>query len=393
SRPAYAFPKEPTPQARASRGTVGSRLPGGGRPQTGVACASLPEQRPGRLQLSHPGSWRCQAAPAPARPAHVRVLGAGHDVRLELVVGEGRGGAGPPPVLLAAGVDLELVQAAGELVARQSALHLRRGPGGPGPRGLEERPRGPLARRCGSSAAEAPATKAEDDSFLQWFLLLIPVTAFGLGTWQVQRRKWKLKLISELESRIMAEPVPLPADPLELKNLEYRPVKVRGHFDHSKELYMMPRTMVDPEREAREAGRLSSSAQRVPTLSILVNRGFVPRKKLNPDTRKKGQIEGEVDLVGMVRLTETRKPFVPENNPERNHWYYRDLEAMAKLTGTEPIFIDADFKSTVPGGPVGGQTRVTLRNEHLQYILTWYGLCAATSYLWVKKFLRRTPGT
>lgn len=40
--------------------------------------------------------------------------------------------------------------------------------------------------RCGSSAAEAPATKAEDDSFLQWFLLLIPVTAFGLGTWQVK---------------------------------------------------------------------------------------------------------------------------------------------------------------------------------------------------------------
>ncbi|XP_054582981.1 surfeit locus protein 1 [Eptesicus fuscus] len=258
--------------------------------------------------------------------------------------------------------------------------------------------------RCGSSAAEAPATKAEDDSFLQWLLLLIPVTAFGLGTWQVQRRKWKLKLISELESRILAEPVPLPADPLELKNLEYRPVKVRGHFDHSKELYMMPRTMVDPEREAREAGRLSSSAQSgayVITpfhctdlgLSILVNRGFVPRKKLNPDTRKKGQIEGEVDLVGMVRLTESRKPFVPENNPERNHWYYRDLEAMAKLTGTEPIFIDADFKSTVPGGPIGGQTRVTLRNEHLQYIITWYGLCAATSYLWVKKFLRRTPGT
>lgn len=27
--------------------------------------------------------------------------------------------------------------------------------------------------------------------------------------------------------------------------------------------------------------------------------------------------------------------------------------------------------STVPGGPIGGQTRVTLRNEHMQYIVTW----------------------
>lgn len=47
----------------------------------------------------------------------------------------------------------------------------------------------------------------------------------------------------------------------------------------------------------------------------------------------------------MVRLTETRKPFVPENSPERNQWHYRDLEAMARLTGADPIFIDADFRT------------------------------------------------
>ncbi|XP_055455815.1 surfeit locus protein 1 isoform X2 [Psammomys obesus] len=255
--------------------------------------------------------------------------------------------------------------------------------------------------RCCSSTAEAATCKTEDDSFLQWFLLLIPATAFGLGTWQVQRRKWKLKLIAELESRVMAEPIPLPADPMELKNLEYRPVKVRGHFDHAKELYMMPRTMVDPVREARDVGRMSSSTESgayVVTpfhcsdlgVTILVNRGFVPRKKVNPETRQKGQVPGEVDLVGIVRLAETRKPFVPENSPEKNHWHYRDLEAMAKITGADPIFIDADFQSTIPGGPVGGQTRVTLRNEHMQYIITWYGLCAATSYLWFQKFVWRT---
>lgn len=56
------------------------------------------------------------------------------------------------------------------------------------------------------------------------------------------------------------------------------------------------------------------------------------------------QVLGEVDLVGIVRLTETRKPFVPENSPQQNHWHYRDLEAMAKITGADPIFIDADFR-------------------------------------------------
>ena len=53
----------------------------------------------------------------------------------------------------------------------------------------------------------------------------------------------------------------LDPSPLELNELEYRRVKVRGHFDHTKELYILPRSPVDPEKEAREAGRLSSSGE------------------------------------------------------------------------------------------------------------------------------------
>lgn len=55
------------------------------------------------------------------------------------------------------------------------------------------------------------------------------------------------------------------------------------------------------------------------------------------------QLEDEVDVVGVVRLTEIRKPFVPNNDVERNRWHYRDLETMSHHTGAEPIFIDADF--------------------------------------------------
>ncbi|KAF7688715.1 surfeit locus protein 1 [Silurus meridionalis] len=239
-----------------------------------------------------------------------------------------------------------------------------------------------------------------EDSIIKWILLLIPITTFGLGTWQVKRRQWKLKLIQDLHMLTTADPVPLPADPAELNDLEYRRVKVRGRFDHSRELYILPRSLVDPEREAREAGRLSSSAESGANVitpfhctdlgfTILVNRGYVPKNKIRPETRTKGQVMDEVDLVGVVRLTEQRKPFVPQNNVEANRWHYRDLEAMAKATNAEEILIDAVLESTIPGGPIGGQTRVTLRNEHMQYIITWYGLCAVTSYMWYAKFIKR----
>lgn len=253
--------------------------------------------------------------------------------------------------------------------------------------------------RWSSSTAEG-AEKGED-SFLKWFLLLIPVTTFGLGTWQMKRRQWKLKLIDDLRRLTTAEPIPLPIDPLELNSLEYRRVRVRGRYNHSQELYILPRSPVDPEKEAREAGRLSSSGEtgaNVVTpffctdlgITILVNRGYVPKNKIRPETRMKGQREEEMDVVGVVRLTEQRKPFVPNNDVERNRWHYRDLDAMSAVTGAEPIFIDAVFESTIPGGPIGGQTRVTLRNEHMQYIVTWYGLCMATSYMWFAKFIKKT---
>ncbi|XP_078082291.1 surfeit locus protein 1 [Mustelus asterias] len=257
-----------------------------------------------------------------------------------------------------------------------------------------------VVRRNGAHIATTAVAEGADNSILKWALLLIPAATFGLGTWQVQRRKWKLQLIKELKERTHSDPQPLPLEALELKELEYRRVRVRGRFDHSTELYIMPRSRVDANKEKQEAGRLISSTEtgaNVVTpfncsdlgVRILVNRGFVPRTRVKPETRSRGQITEEVELVGVVRLTETRKPFTPQNDVTKNCWHYRDLEAMAQVAGTEPILIDADLESTVPGGPIGGQTRVTLRNEHLQYILTWYGLCAATSYMWFQKFVRK----
>lgn len=57
---------------------------------------------------------------------------------------------------------------------------------------------------------------------------------------------------------------------------------------------------------------------------------------------------------------------------------------MCELTGADPFYIDADFQSTIPGGPIGGQTIVTLRDEHLTYVLTWLALSGFTTLFWYK---------
>lgn len=61
---------------------------------------------------------------------------------------------------------------------------------------------------------------------------------------------------------------------------------------------------------------------------------------------------------------------------------------MCKVTGASPIFLDATTDFDVPQGPIGGQTRISLRNEHLSYIFTWYGLSILTSFMWYSQFLK-----
>lgn len=59
------------------------------------------------------------------------------------------------------------------------------------------------------------------------------------------------------------------------------------------------------------------------SLTILVNRGWVSRKQKNPDTRVEGQVEGPVELEAVVRKTERRAPFMPENAKRSMVFLYR----------------------------------------------------------------------
>ncbi|XP_064616107.1 surfeit locus protein 1-like [Liolophura sinensis] len=234
-----------------------------------------------------------------------------------------------------------------------------------------------------------------------YVLLIIPAAAFCLGTWQVKRRRWKLDLIESLERRTTAEPIEIPLDLTELESeeMQYRRIKVRGRFDHSKELYIGPRSNVQVESGHGMMSHTHKSGLNVVTpfrlsdrdLTILVNRGWIPNDRKNPETRKGGQIEDEIELVGILRHTEKRPPFFTKGKPNAVIWLLRDVEKMADLLGTAPVFIDADRNSTHPEGPIGGQTRVTLRNEHLSYIITWYSLSAITLWMWYRRYRQPPP--
>ncbi|CAF1070531.1 unnamed protein product [Adineta steineri] len=233
------------------------------------------------------------------------------------------------------------------------------------------------------------------------FLLIIPVSTFLLGCWQVNRRKWKINLIQTLKSRIDAEPISLLENLDRLPELEYYPVRVRGKFDHSREIFVEPRSRLDLlTHDNRASSRQASTSQtthgahvitpfRVANRNydILVNRGYVPFDLRDPSTRISGQIEDEHEIIGLLRSTDYLNTMWNKNEPSRNIWRTRDVAEMAAAMKTAPIFIDEVKSTSVPGGPIGGQTNIQLRNEHLSYIATWFSLSAFTTVMWLRKYL------
>jgi len=235
--------------------------------------------------------------------------------------------------------------------------------------------------------------------------LIAPITTFCLGVWQYNRRNWKFEVIAELEQKVKkADPVVLKLD--EAVGVEYQKVKVTGEFDNSQEVLIGPRSYIDLSGGSGGGGIISFGSQVGDKVGyhvitpfvisdtgdrILVNRGWVPHARLEQEQRPQGQVSGQTSITGILRLTEEVSSMVPPNKVDTNRWHSRDISALASKLGTQEVFIDLDLETSRAaanlGGPVGGQTRISLRNDHAQYMLTWFGTSAITTLLWFKRFV------
>jgi surfeit locus 1 family protein len=230
----------------------------------------------------------------------------------------------------------------------------------------------------------------------------------ALGTWQLERRAWKLDLISRVEHRIHAPTVSAPERaqwPLVSRFAdEYRHVTVTGTFLYESETLVQAATDLGPGFWV-----LTPLRQTDGTL-VLINRGFVPPELRDSAARsavaaravRPGHSTGELmvattgagtlTVAGLLRISEPGGGFLRHNEPAANRWYSRDMQAIAAARGlgdVAPYFIDADTQpqqeseavgasgaasGDVAYAPVAGLTVVTFRNNHLEYAVTWYTL-------------------
>jgi surfeit locus 1 family protein len=208
----------------------------------------------------------------------------------------------------------------------------------------------------------------------------------GLGTWQLDRLQWKTALIDEIQSRIAAAPAPL-AEVLaeagdDLTYVQYRRVSLTGEFRHDAEMYLAARSM-----NGNPGYHVVTPFQVTGDGSVLVDRGWVPLERKLPDARAEGQVAGPVTIDGVIRVPRPAKSWLqPDNEPANNMWFWVDLPSMAAHAGAgdaAPVYVEAGPTENPGGFPIGGQTRVNLPNDHLQYGLTWYALAVILAVIYV----------
>lgn len=232
------------------------------------------------------------------------------------------------------------------------------------------------------------APKAQADRSTRSLFVLTLLSAAGLavlialGIWQVQRLGQKQALIATVQARVNLPAMDLAAagdwNKLDLGELEYRPVRIKGRFLHEREMPLFTHL-------SKPKGRFGGPGYWIVTPlvtergTILINRGFVPQAQKEQAARQAGQTAGTVALTGLLRRSETPRLFTPENKPENNEWYFRDAAAMAlhiNLSNVGPFFIDQTGPLAKGGLPQVGETRLHFANSHLQYAFTWFALAA-----------------
>jgi cytochrome oxidase assembly protein ShyY1 len=218
---------------------------------------------------------------------------------------------------------------------------------------------------------------------------LAMVTLFvGLGLWQLQRRVEKHALIAMLDQRLAAAPEPLPApstwNALTPDRDEFRRVSFTATFEARLDgMVYSSGSAIRPDISG--PGTWAFLPARLPDgETVAVNAGFVPNTMQERDVQDRAVaqlITGKpVAMTGYIRFPQAAGVLTPDVEHAKRLWFARDQVAMAQALGWDkvaPFYIDLETPVPPNGIPKPGPLQPQLRDEHLQYAITWFTLAGA----------------
>lgn len=274
--------------------------------------------------------------------------------------------------------------------------------------------------------------------FFLSLMVAMPVISFVLGAWQVQRLDWKTKLITKCENSLSLPPIeelPPNIDPNVVADYEYRTIKIKGHYDYEQEMFLGPRKRGDDlgYLVVTPFVRANGGKPILIERGWISKDKVVPETRSEGYLLHLALPQGEIEIVAMLRVMPKRSYLQYAHEKGSRQFFIPDVEAMAEQSGSLPIYCqamfdladhpewrkvkhehdhkadkkgwffsikqsteerneeeDADYISHLhdadstldyqlfefvnEGVPIGTVPKVTFKNNHLQYLVTWFAL-------------------
>jgi cytochrome oxidase assembly protein ShyY1 len=224
------------------------------------------------------------------------------------------------------------------------------------------------------------------------FTLLMVVAFAGLGIWQLQRRVDKHALIAMLNERLAAAPAALPP-PVQWNALtpakdEFRRVSFIATYAPLPDAMVYSTGSAVRDDVSGPGTWAFLPAQLADGNTIVVNTGFVQntmQDRAQQDRAVRRLITGDpVQLSGYIRFPESAGTLTAPESVAKRLWFTRDHLAMSRVLGwveggkaVAPFYVDLEQPAPESGIPKPGPLSVRLKDDHLQYAITWFTLAFA----------------
>jgi surfeit locus 1 family protein len=218
-----------------------------------------------------------------------------------------------------------------------------------------------------------PSTPAFRPGRLPTLVALVTVIALaGLGTWQVQRHRWRQGDLAEKRARLALPPIPFEQALADLDAAAGRRATLRGTYDHAQSVVVLR-----VRRGAEDGVRILTPLRLADGRHVLVDRGWAPYARAKQILESPGN-GGEVELTALVLRMSLRA--APPGSAERRQveWLSFDPGRTRHPTALqaqlpyllEPVLLQRE--SADPALPLGEITPPTSPVDHLQYAAFWY---------------------
>jgi surfeit locus 1 family protein len=198
----------------------------------------------------------------------------------------------------------------------------------------------------------------------------------ALGFWQLRRLEWKEEILANITARIGDTPVDIATIGAPDKATQrYMPVALSGKTTGQEILVLSGMQYQGAGYEVIAAFETTSGRR------ILLDRGFIPEA-----LRGAARPPAALTITGNLDWPLEADSYTPPPDAKTGLWFARDVDLMAKSLGTDPLLVvinaaKGDVQSIFPV-PVG---TASIKNDHLQYAVTWFSLAMVwagmTAYL------------